>query len=389
MTTAIIISICSLLLLAYVFDISSNKTRIPTVILLLLLGFVVKQICLFLHLELPPLDDVLPVLGTIGLILIVLEGALELELNSSKKKTILQSSIIALIPMLIISFAFGFAFSHFGDVNLKTGLINAIPFAIISSAIAIPSAANLILKDKEFITYESSLSDIFGVIIFNFLLYHHDFGMISIWHFTIELLLILLISFLSTMALAYLLQRINHHIKFTPILLLVILIYAISKVYHLPSLLFILIFGLFLGNIDELRQYKFMEHFHPINFNKEIIKFKELLGEIAFSIRSLFFLLFGYLMDIAEILNSQTIPWALAITASIFLIRAIFLKIFSISLRPLLYIAPRGLITILLFISIPIESSIGIVNKSLILQVIILSALLMMFGLMNSKKSPI
>ena len=43
MTSAIIISICVLLLIAYIFDVSSPKTRIPSVILLLLVGWAVRQ----------------------------------------------------------------------------------------------------------------------------------------------------------------------------------------------------------------------------------------------------------------------------------------------------------------------------------------------------------
>ena len=53
---------------------------------------------------------------------------------------------------------------------------------------------------------------------------------------------------------------------------------------------------------------------------------------------------------------------------------------------PYLYVAPRGLITILLFLSLDAGQQILLVNKSLIIQVIILSALFMMVGLMGKKK---
>jgi NhaP-type Na+/H+ or K+/H+ antiporter len=52
----------------------------------------------------------------------------------------------------------------------------------------------------------------------------------------------------------------------------------------------------------------------------------------------------------------------------------------------LVFIAPRGLITILLFLSIPITQQIKQIDKSLITQVIILSALVMMTGLISYKK---
>lgn len=386
MTTTVIISLCILLLLAYVFDLSSSKTKIPSVILLLALGYAVKQISIYFNIIIPNLIPVLPILGTVGLILIVLEGSLELELNKSKLPMIGKSSLIALIPMILGSFCLAFAFQYYGNTTLKIGLANAIPLAVISSAIAIPSAKNLLSKNKEFVTYESSLSDIFGVLFFNFITLNDSIGSKSVGFFVLELIIMLVISFLATLSLSFFLDKIKHSIKFLPIILMLILIYAISKVYHLPALLFILLFGLFLGNIDELKNFRFIRKFHLVNFNREVFKFRELTTEIAFLIRALFFLLFGYLIETSEIFNAKTIVWAMAITAGIFVLRFIFLKLFRLSPNPLLFIAPRGLITILLFFSIPESQIIPLANKSLIIQVIILTAFVMMFGLMKHKK---
>lgn len=385
MTISLITAICLLLILAYVFDITSSKTKIPSVILLLVLGLIVKQISTFFEIPIPDLKPILPILGTVGLILIVLEGSLELELNKSKFPFVGKTSLIAILPMLILSFGLGYCFHYFGETSLKIGLANAIPFAIISSAIAIPSAQNLLSKDKEFVTYESSLSDIFGVIIFNFITINEIIGLQSIKHFLIQLLIILIITIVSTLGLALLLSKIKHHVKFAPIILMIVLIYDISKIYHLPALIFILLFGLFLGNLDELKHINFIQKLQPEILNKEVYKFKELTIEIAFLIRSLFFLLFGYLIEITELLNSETIIWAVGITFGIFVLRYVFLKLFKLTIDPLLFIAPRGLITILLFLSIPKNQIISLSNKSLIIQVIILTALVMMIGLMMNK----
>lgn len=385
MTIPLIITVCVLLLLAYVFDITSSKTKIPSVILLLLLGWTVGQVTKSLEIPIPNLNPVLPILGTVGLILIVLEGSLELELNASKISFVRKASLIALLPMLLFSFGLAFSFQYFGNTTFKIGLANAIPFAIISSAIAIPSAQNLLSKNKEFITYESSLSDIFGVLFFNFITLNDNIGTQSVGHFVLELFFILVISFISTIGLAFLLSKIKHHVKFAPIILTTVLIYAVSKIYHLPALIFILLFGLFLGNLDEIKHNKFIKRLKPDILNREVHKFKELITEIAFLVRSLFFLLFGYLIQTSELLNIETIGWATGITAGIFLMRMLFLNMFKQALKPILFIAPRGLITILLFLTIPVSQNIEIANKSLIIQVIILTALVMMFGLMTNK----
>jgi len=385
MTVPIII-VCLLLILAYIFDITSSKTKIPSVILLFVLGWLVRQSTEFFNISIPDLNIVLPALGTVGLILIVLEGSLELELNRSKFPYVGKMALISLFPMLIFSFGMAYAFQYFADTTLRVGLINALPFAVISSAIAIPSAHNLISKNKEFITYESSLSDIFGVIIFNFITLNSTIDMQSFGNFFLDLLIILLITFVITIGLALLMRKSKHPVKFVPIILIVVFIYELSKLYNLPALIFILLFGLALGNLDEIKSNRIIQRLKPEILDKEVHKLKELTGEISFLIRALFFLVFGYLLDTKDLLNPETIVWALAIVLFIYGLRIIFLKLFKLPLQPLLFIAPRGLITILLFLTIPLVQRIGVASKSLTIQVIILTALIMMFGLLFNKE---
>lgn len=387
MTSAIIISLCILLLIAYFFDITSAKTKVPSVILLLLLGWLTKQITDILGINFPDLSKILPFIGTIGLILIVLEGSLELEFNTSKFSLVKKSVLIALLPMLFLAFGLAYIMNYYYDIPIKSALTNIFPICVISSAIAIPSAKNLLSSEKEFITYESSLSDIFGVILFNFVALNTHFSTTSIGYFIFEIIVMIVISFASILLLAYLLGKINSHVKFIPIILIIILIYTVSKTYHLPALIFILLFGLIIGNIDELKHIKFIEKFHPEVLNKEVKRLSELTNEITFLIRSLFFLLFGFLINSTDLLNSETFIWSIGITAGIFILRYLFLKFASLPIKSLLFFAPRGLITILLYLSISEKDKIELVNESLIIQVTILTALLMMIGLMINPNS--
>jgi cell volume regulation protein A len=386
MTTTIIITFCSLLLVAYLFDLTSSKTKIPSVIFLLLLGWIARQLTHFFEIKLPDFSSILPVLGTVGLILIVLEGSLELELNKSKFRLIKKSMAGAIIPVFAMAFLLAFLFQYYGGFSFKDNLTNAIPFCVISSAIAITSVRNLSTTDKEFIIYESSFSDIVGVIFFNFIALNSNFNVHSFAHFGLQILSITVISFVATIGLSLLLSKIEHNIKFVPIILLVILIYAFSHEYDLPALLFIMLFGLFLGNLDEMKRLKWIKRFKPAELDKEVEKFKELTIEASFLLRSLFFLLFGFLIETKEILNHETFIWSIAIVGIIFLFRAIQLWLSKLPLMPLLFIAPRGLVTILLFLSIPSGQQILLVNKSLIIQVILLTALIMMVGLMLTKE---
>lgn len=386
MSNAIIISLCLLLLISYMFDVSSPKTKIPSVILLLIVGWAVRQAADFFGISIPNLSPILPIIGTVGLILIVFEGALDLELNRSKKKLIISSISMSLIPMLVLSIGIGLVFDTIFGVDFRQGLLNAVPFAVISSAIAISSAKNLLPKDREFVIYESTFSDIFAVVLFNFIIRNEVIDGNSFVVFGWQLILILVITVIATLGLSLLMSKIRHRVKFVPIILLIILIYAIAKEYHLPALIFIFILGLFIGNLDKFKRFRFVDKLQPEIMVKEVVKLNDITTEITFSIRSLFFILFGYLINTHELLNAKTFTIATGILIGIIVLRIIGLKIARQNLNPLLYVAPRGLITILLFITIPDTERISMVNNSLIIQVIVLTALFMMVGLMISKR---
>lgn len=269
---------------------------------------------------------------------------------------------------------------------MRQALINAIPISVISSSVAISSAKNLSLPNKEFVIYESSFSDIMGVVFFNFALENIEVNGQAFLHFGLQVFIICVVSFIATLGLSFLLRKIDHPIKHAPIIILIILIYAVSEIFHLPALLFILLFGLFLNNIDELKNLEWIKKLNPYEFNKEVSKFSEIVMEGAFLIRTFFFVLFGYSFETREIINVDTFGSAILIFAVIFLFRFIILKVSRLPVFPLLFVAPRGLITILLFFSIPATMVFPLVNKSLVIQVIVLTALFMMIGLIITGK---
>jgi cell volume regulation protein A len=388
MTSSIIITFCLLLLLAYFFDVTSAKTRIPSVLLFLGLGLLMKEVVKWVHIEgLPNLEPVLPVLGTVGLILIVLEGSLELHVDKTKIPWVTKIALISIISIFIFSFGLAYLFDYYSHCGIKNGLANAIPYSVISSAIAIPSSRFLNAKNKEFITYESSLSDIFGVLFFNFIVLNETIDYNSVTTFSFELLLVLLVTLIATIGLSFLLGNIKHHVKFIPIILIIILLYVIAKSFHLPALIMILILGIFLNNINRFTWIKFLEKLKPMILIKEVQKFRELTNEIAFLIRALFFILFGFLLKYENLFNLEMIMWSIGISVAILIIRIIVLFLFRTDLFPLIFIAPRGLITILLFVSIPENQLVSFNSKSMIIQVILFTSVLMMLGVMFSKKA--
>ena len=388
MTAQLLILISGILLLAYLLDLSAKFTRIPTVIWLLSMGWGLQQFTHFAQIKVPSLNGILPVFGTIGLILIVLEGALDLKLSKRAIPLISSAFLMALLPFVAFTWLFAWALVEVEQTTWRIAILNALPFAIISSAIAIPSVKNFKVRIRAFITYESSISDIIGVLVFNFVLINNVYDFPSVLGFFGDILIVFILSIILSIVLSFLLSRMSHHVKYGPILLLILLLYGFSKLWHLPGLIFILIFGLALSNLHLFREWRIARFFQPEKIPQEIKQFSDIVAEATFLIRSLFFVLFGFMIQTEDLLNLNTLPWSVGLVSLLFSLRFLFLWLTKQSLSPYLFVAPRGLITILLYLSIPVSLQLKIVNQSLIIQVILWSILVMMLGLIFHKDHP-
>ena len=76
--------------------------------------------------------------------------------------------------------------------------------------------------------------------------------------------------------------------------------------------------------------------------------------ETAFVLRTFFFVIFGITISLVSLVDWKLALISLGIVGILFVARFLLLKIFaSKDINPLLWIAPRGLITVLLFFAIP------------------------------------
>ena len=170
MTNYIILALCLIIIVAYFFDITSKYTKIPGVGMLILTGIGIQLLVENTGFSMPNMEPLLPVIGTLGLILIVMEASLDIKLKREKIGLVVKS-----ISSAIFLFAFFVTILTIVMVNLMNypvidSLLNAIPLGIISSAVAISSSEHLDADQKEFIIYESSFSDIIGILVFDFIL---------------------------------------------------------------------------------------------------------------------------------------------------------------------------------------------------------------------------
>ncbi len=384
-TTLIILS--GLVIFSYLFDLVATKTKLPSVLLLLLLGIGLHLIVDELKIQTFDFLRILPTLGTVGLILIVFEGSLDLKYDKEKNNLIKGAFLSAIAILLLSVTAITGIIYLITEKDIYLCFVNAIPFSIISSAIAIPSVAALNKKSKEFIIYESSFSDIIGIILFNFTISNAEISFSSFTSLALSTFIIIILSVISCAFLLYIMGRISHHIKFFLIISILILVYALGQSYHLSSLILILAFGLFLNNADSINYAWFKTIFIYKNLSTDLTQLHQLSAETAFIIRTFFFVIFGFTMNVYELNDFYLIINGLLIIITIYVIRFAYLAIFRKEhVLPEGFVSPRGLISILLYYNLPESMKLPEISTAFLFMVVLGTSLVMTFGLMTSKK---
>jgi hypothetical protein len=352
MTTAAILAASALLLFAYLVDIVGRRYRLPSVVLLILTGIALRQVLDRTGLHLNWVDPIVPVIGTLGLILIVLEGALDLEVTRKRIPLVVGSALSSTLGFLASLALIALLLASVLGLPTVAAILGALPFAVISSAVAIPSATGLAQQPREFVVYESSLSDILGVLVFYAWLESGG----ALGAFAADLLGGFAISAAAAMAAALglyvLINKLEGHVRFLPMLAGIVLLYAIGKELHLSPLVLVLVCGLLLNNTHVLRRLPRVNAIRHPEYEQTLKEFKGLVAELTFATKSFFFLLLGYWTEVREMAVAQAWWLAAGMVVSIYATRWALLRLLrQPDAERLVWIAPRGLITVLLFLA--------------------------------------
>ena len=388
-----------IIILSYFANLLAKRTNIPSVLVLIAMGVMIRQGLSALGMEEIPYEALaLELLGTVGLIFILLEAALDLELSKKKLPLIMKSASLALFSLGASTL--GIAALLFYSLGLEwfTAVVYAIPLSIMSSAIIIPSVGGLSLEKKEFMVYESTFSDIWGIMAFYLVLGNQEAvgpGEV-LKSIGVNLGASLIISIAVSYLLVYVLQKITSSVKLFLSIAVLILIYSIQKMLHLSPLILILIFGLMLNN-HKIFFAKIFKNKEGKSWLGGLLDDEKMAGlrhdfhlltlESAFVIRTFFFVLFGATVVLASLTDIEVLFYGLTISVILYVTRFVFLRLF----RPedpvsLLYIAPRGLITILLFFQIGsnypelVDTSF---NGGILLVVILVTCIIMTVSLIQ------
>ena len=398
----IIIEASVIIILSFFFGEISKRTNVPSVLMLIILGILLQQGLQYFGFGNLDFFPILQILGIIGLIMIVLEAALELKLERDKFLSIGKALAVAFIGLIASTWAAAEILKYFIDgMTGQLAWLYATPLSILSSAIIIPSVTGLKGHKKEFHIYESTFSDIMGIMLFYFIssqlpllpdptgeeglevIEHHASGLAYLGN----ILITIVASLVASYAIILVFQNIKSHVKLFLLIAVLLLLYAIGKTAHLSSLIIILTFGLIIANMrlffrGPLRKW--------LNYKQALHIYEGLhvvTVETAFVVRTFFFVIFGITIVLSSLLSLQVAMVSGLIILSIYLIRFVILRIFIGSdILPQLFVAPRGLITVLLFNAIPQEVQIEGFEPGILLYIIIGTSLIMTFAMIVDKK---
>ena len=392
------------IVISYFFTVLSKKTGIPSVLMLIFLGILINSALTISgsgsYNFKSPGSNILEVLGVVGLILIVLEAALDLRLKKEKLPLIFKSFFVALLSLAGTSYLGALVLGYFVENMLfSTALLYTIPMSILSSAILLPSVGGLDKDKQEFLIYESTFSDIIGIVSFTIILatsvgsgdagiYGESFS---------RLFLTVLFSVISSYFLIYIFQKIQGKTKLFLLIAILVLLYVLGDMLGLTSLLIILIFGIVLNNRDLFFKGRFSVLIDSEKTDSVLDDFKVITAESAFVVRTFFFIIFGWSISLLSLVyNKANGEWTFKVFVigfflllTIYLVRFLVLLVFvRKSVWPQVFLSPRGLLTILLFYAIPtnITPETSFDFEGVLLFIILASCLIMSWALIKNRK---
>lgn len=154
---------------------------------------------------------------------------------------------------------------------------------------------------------------------------------------------------------------------------------------HLSPLILILVFGMVLKNHALVFRGPLKQLITRMEFRKMERDFHVITRETAFILRTFFFIVFGLTIELKSLVETEVVLISLMSFVLILLVRVLLLRVFAKNMNDLLlYIAPRGLITVLLFYSIPSEVSQSQFEPGIILWIVLITSIYMSIGLIRN-----
>jgi cell volume regulation protein A len=385
-----------LVFLAHLFTGIFSRTRIPDVILLIIIGICVGPV---LGLASPDLFGAIgPIFTTITLIIILFESGLAMRLNmlrSALGGAMILAPLSFFMTMAIVA---GFAI-WLADLEVLPAFILGAIVGSTSEAVVIPLLRQLRIKEetRTLLSVESSVNDVLSIVITMALIEAYVLGEFEIAKVSGDLissfLVALVFGIIGALIWSVLLNRIRaikNTIFTTPAFVFVI--YGIVETLGFSGAIAALAFGITIGNIETIRIpiFKTLSVKESVGLNETE---KIFFSEVAFLLKTFFFIYLGISL---ELISNWLIIVGLILTAVAFVLRLPAVK-WSIrkSLEPrdvsvMAVMIPKGLAAVVLA-TIPVQQGIvgGEVIKHITYGVVLISIVMTSFLVLLLEKTPL
>ena len=369
-----------LVFLAHLFTSIFSRTRIPDVILLIIIGICVGPL---LGLASPALFGAVgPVFTTITLIIILFESGIALRL------TMLRSAIGGAMILAPLSFfstmavVAGFAI-WLTDLEILPAFILGAIIGSTSETVVIPLVRQLRIREetRTLLSVESSVNDVLSIVITialvqAYTLGEFDIAMVS-GNLIASFLVALVFGIIGALIWSILLNRI-HAIKnamfTTPAFVFVI--FGMVETLGFSGAIAALAFGVTIGNIETIHFpfFKTLTVKEPVGLNETE---KIFFSEVAFLLKTFFFIYLGISL---ELISGWLIVVGLILTVVAFILRIPAVKVAvkksmaSKDFSVMAIMVPKGLAAVVLA-SIPLQQGVigGEVIKNITYGVVLFS----------------
>jgi len=309
-----------LVFLAHLFTGIFSRTRIPDVILLIIIGICVGPV---LGLASPALFGAVgPVFTTITLIIILFESGIALRLSmlrSALRGAMILAPLSFFSTMAVVA---GFVI-WLTDLELLPAFILGAIVGSTSETVVIPLVRQLRIREETqtLLSVESSVNDVLSIVITIALVQAYTLGKFEIASVSGDLIA----SFLVALVLG-----IENAIFTTPAF--VFIIFGIVETLGFSGAIAALAFGVTIGNIETIRFpfFKILTVKEPVGLNETE---KVFFSEVAFLLKTFFFIYLGISL---ELISGWIIVVGLVLT-----IVAFFLRIPAVKLSVKKSIAPK------------------------------------------------
>ncbi len=284
-----------------------EKTRLPDVLVLMLVGFLLGPEALGL-VQVQDLGQVGHIVATITLIVILY--ACGLNLNIKKLLEAGSASLALSIVSFLLMGAAGFVLARFVALqSFETALLFGVGIGSTSSAVVIPMAQVLPIghKAKTILSLESAFTDVLSLVFFLVFLKSFTAGHFDVQHLIGRVGPDSFRAVLLGLGVSYVWAGAQNRFEkqLPPVFSnesMAIILYGITDLMHLSGPLSILSFGFGLANLGTMPGwFKKIAPFSPWAFQKSHTMLDNiLLAQVSLILRSLFFLYLGIIVHFKD-----------------------------------------------------------------------------------------